>query len=1098
MVKAGCTFYGVTQFVDNLGNKTLFTLDNLGRIDRQTAGTDPNNGVNVLVDKSVFNPKSFLCAKPAFGRLFMAGYGDTANGNNTTKCTPQGPVHYTDGLFDPVAASFIPAPLAPTATDNAYLLSSASNAVAGNTTYTAATAFTIPFLPGTFVTFTVFANPANLGTYTVVSCNATTLVVNNAAGVAEVHLGAAVSVPLAGFALSAAANASGGNTSYTGLFTAQAVGTPMLINGFANAANNGSFTVVTCTSTTLIVNNAAGVAETHAALATVMPSMTAGAHQVRIVYETQQGALSIAGPAATLISTSGQGVITNISTGPSYVVARHVIITLVGGTGYYMPQAWRINDNISTSFIIDLADATIQRSYVANPLLSGAWSGPPLSHLTPDGPGVSPTPVDSVNAGSITAGIHKVQVVFETYKGYLTQPSAPISWNAAGNFKVVLTNITTGPWYVAARRLLFTVSAGADFYYISSTMRIADNTTTTLEVDFSDISLLQGTNYNRLTRNYAVPDMAGVGAYNAYLTAWGGLNTIKGANLGFDGGFGPNGIPNGWAQGANVTYGVPERLNTYDGEAWTIYGTGAATSSFGQILSPAIAPLLQPNTPYTISFWATMSAGFNSSLVVAFYSGSTGVIGGGTILRANFPGGVGTTFTQFTVGAAAFGTIPSDLVVIVFASGNAGVSVGSESVTIDHIQIWPTNQQFEASVLRVSNPFDPETFDGLNGLVQISKDDGQRITAAVQLRSFYYVFKERSMHVTIDDGINPPALWLTRQIDSTVGVPSPNAVVSTESMVAIASRNGAYIFMGGRPIKVSQEIQTTWETIDWSRSTSIHVMIDPQKKRVFFYVPITGANPTFNLSAAAGAVSGNTTYTGVFPTGIYPGAAVTIAGFSNAANNGTFTCAGCTSSALIVNNSAGVPETLAATAMEVAPHNCLILDYSEGMGDEDNPAGRKWALDLFPLGMNASLRYETTNNTQALFLAGPKIFEHAGTDDDTIAIPFFYYTAYYKAGDRGQDLFGGCAVSAEGAGNLQVQLLSTDDSQAQILGPAAYIGPPQYSIPLVLVPGKQYELYGNLETERAQLAFFGNAIGCYFTLKAVTIYAQPWSEARAL
>jgi len=74
------------------------------------------------------------------------------------------------------------------------------------------------------------------------------------------------------FTLSAAANASAGNTSYTGTFSPVIpTSSTVVIAGFTNPANNGTFTVVSCNATTLVVNNPAGVAETHAGTATFNP-----------------------------------------------------------------------------------------------------------------------------------------------------------------------------------------------------------------------------------------------------------------------------------------------------------------------------------------------------------------------------------------------------------------------------------------------------------------------------------------------------------------------------------------------------------------------------------------------------------------------------------------------------------------------------------------------------------------------------------------------------------------------------------------------------------------------------------------------------------
>lgn len=73
--------------------------------------------------------------------------------------------------------------------------------------------------------------------------------------------------------LTAAANASGGTTVYTGTITGGGsnalVGKKVTIAGFATGANNGNFEVTASSTTTLTVSNIAGVAETHAGTATI-------------------------------------------------------------------------------------------------------------------------------------------------------------------------------------------------------------------------------------------------------------------------------------------------------------------------------------------------------------------------------------------------------------------------------------------------------------------------------------------------------------------------------------------------------------------------------------------------------------------------------------------------------------------------------------------------------------------------------------------------------------------------------------------------------------------------------------------------------------
>lgn len=78
--------------------------------------------------------------------------------------------------------------------------------------------------------------------------------------------------PAVSFTLSAVATGSGATTVYTGTITNGGtnllVGTQFVISGFANGGNNGTFTCTANTTTTLTLNNPAGVAVTAAGTAT--------------------------------------------------------------------------------------------------------------------------------------------------------------------------------------------------------------------------------------------------------------------------------------------------------------------------------------------------------------------------------------------------------------------------------------------------------------------------------------------------------------------------------------------------------------------------------------------------------------------------------------------------------------------------------------------------------------------------------------------------------------------------------------------------------------------------------------------------------------
>lgn len=82
---------------------------------------------------------------------------------------------------------------------------------------------------------------------------------------AGVH-GAWTPNPAASFSITSVANASGGNTVYTGTITGGAgnayVGYNFAPNGFAHGANNGTFECVASSATSITLNNPSGVADT--------------------------------------------------------------------------------------------------------------------------------------------------------------------------------------------------------------------------------------------------------------------------------------------------------------------------------------------------------------------------------------------------------------------------------------------------------------------------------------------------------------------------------------------------------------------------------------------------------------------------------------------------------------------------------------------------------------------------------------------------------------------------------------------------------------------------------------------------------------------
>lgn len=488
-------------------------------------------------------------------------------------------------------------------------------------------------------------------------------------------------------------------------------------------------------------------------------------------------------------------------------------------------------------------------------------------------------------AGNVSAGTHQVAVSFITRQGYWTRPSPPVTWTAAGNMKAQLQNIPMGPSNVTARVVMFTAagqSGGPSFYTIPpsntpqtspTAMVIPDNTTTEAVFDFSDVELLAATSVGYLFDLVELPEQAGVTAYSNRLFWWGERNGFWSQqsgvwlNLTFDGGWNnfsgaPATVPLGWtADPVNGPGGSRESTMVVWGDAYRITGDGQ-TAIRGKITQSAVKDvnsiqLISPNIEYSIRARMMASGLESGTLHVNLASASMGLVTAGLAVAASTAptGGYAEFEAQLT---PAMASIPTDLVLQVYVDGTP---TNNGYFLIDNIEIFQTSLgEGVGSILRSSRVNDPESYDGVNGLMQVAPNDGQRITNAFVLRNNLYIVKERSLYVTADDGVNEPALWTVQQVSNRVGTPSIHGVAMGDEAVVIAGQDGLYVFDGSPPQKLSQEIFSdqrslatgpgpVWDQINWSVGHTIWVILETDVKRIIVGVPIgSAAQPNWTLA----------------------------------------------------------------------------------------------------------------------------------------------------------------------------------------------------------------------------------------------------------
>jgi len=459
------------------------------------------------------------------------------------------------------------------------------------------------------------------------------------------------------------------------------------------------------------------------------------------------------------------------------------------------------------------------------------------------GPGEAPALADSTLTGNISPGVHECVVVFVTRQGFWTAPSPVTSWTAAGSKQVTVTNIPTGPANVVQRLLAFTAEDGASFFHVPDSMVIDDNTTTSLTVDFSDTILLAGVSMDYLFAQIELPDQLGVIDYAERLFWWGERSKMSlFNNLSFDGGWDAvaTGRPLGWTlDPTSGAGGSRESSDVIWGDAYRITGDGA-TLIRGLISQSAATDtggdqLCVKGTDYSVRARVKRSGGLTAgTLHINAFSPTMGLIGTGISVAAS---AATTGYQEFI--ADLFPPqvlLPADLVLRVYADGTPGP--GGESFLVDCIEVFPTAAAQNSSLVRASGTGEPEAYDGVSGIMEIAANNGQGIRAAFKLRNNLYFAKERSLYVTATDGVNEQSLWGVEEVSNAVGTPSAHGIGFGEEWVVIAGRSGLYFFDGSAPVKLSQEIQPTWDAINWQAAQNLWVVVDTQHKRILVGVPM--------------------------------------------------------------------------------------------------------------------------------------------------------------------------------------------------------------------------------------------------------------------
>jgi|GEM_PF-6199335 len=711
--------------------------------------------------------------------------------------------------------------------------------------------------------------------------------------------------------------------------------------------------------------------------------------------------------------------------------------------------------------------------------------GGQFEQFAPQGPGIGPT-LAAGAAGTVDNGSHYATVVFETRHGYRTD--APLGIFVANivvvlNQKIVCNNIPLGP-PGTIRRIIFFTPVGGDSlagpYFalndsVTSTF-INDNTTTTATFDFTDIHLVSGIPLLPLVNQIEMPPVAGFCRYRDRLVGWGALTdttlyinpgfTVR--NLSFDGGL-VGTTPGGW--GAPAADGSVVTAAGAAGQVYQIAPT--AVGARGAIVSLGlIDPTIFGNN-VTILARVRRSAGMAAGTLRITAFGSTKTF---SVAAAGFSTRwclIGFTWTNTTT--------PTSLTLDL---NNA--TTGGEYVQIDALYAQRLGDVTNPTDVLISRAGLPESIDPLQGVVSLGSEDGQAIRCCFEFRDNLYIFKERSFWVTRDTGYNEPADWNLELVSGNIGTPSRYGVARGEDWLVIVSQTGLYLFSGGQPEKISQEIQPTWDAVAWAVAGEYAwATVDITNRRVLVGVP-------HSTTTTAAFTNGSTAVTGTGFSVNWQGAILTLP----AEPLVTYTIVDATTTTLTLDrvfSPANGNYSVVITALD----KLLVMDYTNGFGNplDSGGNGRAWTIwnvstsvgtvrdptstPYYDIGVPQVLVGLNDGTGRVQNYDGTTTSDQASGGGNT-AITSFYETAPLGR-QSGRSAYGFLSANARGSGTLASSITYPNDSNVALRNQT-------------LADPALHDLEWQLNAIATRLGFRFGVTGsttAYFKLKRCVPYTQP-------
>jgi hypothetical protein len=248
-------------------------------------------------------------------------------------------------------------------------------------------------------------------------------------------------------------------------------------------------------------------------------------------------------------------------------------------------------------------------------------------------------------------------------------------------------------------------------------------------------------------------------------------------------------------------------------------------------------PIGQPNTTYLLRLLIKATGTLAGDFVCDIVSPSQGTLATATLAISGLTGSLAWTVVTFNAELPA--SVPPDTIVRLYLQGSSAV------VTIDEPEFIPQNEPVNFQQMRASYINNEFGYDDVTGILEI--DGSAKLTGAFVQRGYLYGLTDGPLFQTQNNGQTEPNGWGFSNFADECDCFGPNAVAFTEDLAWWAGPlSGVRIFNGAKPSKISQEVQPTWELINDNAPLAVWIANDPDQRVLYVGVP-TGNNTSPNI-----------------------------------------------------------------------------------------------------------------------------------------------------------------------------------------------------------------------------------------------------------